>query len=238
MISFVVPAHNEERLLGATLQAIHHAAQATGEPYEVVVADDASTDQTAALARSHGATVVSVAHRQIAATRNAGARAAQGSLLVFVDADTRVSPPVVSAALAAVRQGAVGGGAGIRFDGVVPLYARLMLPLLTWSFRLTRTAAGCFIFCTREAFAAVGGFDEAYFGAEEVVLSKALRAQGRFVILALPVVTSGRKLRTYSARELFSAMFRLGLGGRKSVQRREGLELWYAERRPDPHNDA
>lgn len=238
MISFVVPAHNEEQLLGATLEAIHQAARPVGTPYEIVVADDASTDRTAPLAEAHGARVVHVAHRQIAATRNAGARAAQGSVLVFVDADTRVSPPVVSAALEAMRQGAVGGGAGIRFDGVVPLYARLMLPLLNWSFRLTRTAAGCFVFCTREAFAAVGGFDEAYFGAEEVVLSQALRAQGRFVILALPVITSGRKLRAYSARELFTTLLRLGLGGRKAVQKREGLELWYAERRPDPQRDA
>jgi len=234
MMSFVVPAHNEERLLGATLQAIHRAAKATGEPYEIVVADDASTDGTARLARAHGASVVSVAHRQIAATCNAAARAATGERLVFVDADTLVSPAVVAAALDAMRRGAAGGGAGIRFDGVVPLYARLLLPVLTWSFRLSRTAAGCFIFCTREAFTAVGGFDEAYFGAEEVILSQALRARGRFVVLAEPVITSGRKLRAYSARELFGAMARLALGGRKAVQRREGLDLWYAERRPDP----
>lgn len=238
MISFVVPAHNEESLLGGTLDAIHRAAQAAGEPYEIVVVDDASTDRTAQLAQDHGARVVSVACRKISATRNAGASAARGSLLMFVDADTQVNPQVVSAALGAVRRGTTGGGATIRFDGVVPLYARLLLPVLTLSFRLTRTAAGCFIFCTREAFAAVGGFDEAYYGAEEVVMSKALRSHGSFVILADPVVTSGRKLRAYSARELLTSMLRLALGGRKAVQRREGMELWYSERRPDPSRDA
>jgi glycosyltransferase involved in cell wall biosynthesis len=238
MISFVIPAHNEERLLGTTLDAIHSAARMVGEPYEIVVVDDASTDRTAQLAREHGAVVVSVAHRQISATRNAGARAAKGSLLVFVDADTRINPQVVSGVVGAVRQGAAGGGATIRFDGVLPLYARLLLPVLTLSFRLTGTAAGCFLFCTREAFAAVGGFDEAYYGAEEVVMSKALRSHGLFVILAVPVVTSGRKLRAHSARELFTAMLRLALGGRKAVAQREGLELWYSERRPDPHSDA
>ncbi|HVE48873.1 MAG TPA: glycosyltransferase [Casimicrobiaceae bacterium] len=238
MISFVVPAHNEERLLGATLDSIHGAAQTAGEPYEIVVADDASTDRTAQLAQEHGAIVVSVAYRQISATRNAGARAARGGMLMFVDADTRVNPRVVTEAVRAMRQGAMGGGAAIRFDGVVPLYARLLLPVLVFSFRLSRIAAGCFIFCTREAFATVGGFDETYYGAEEIVMSKALRSYGTFVILDVPVVTSGRKLRTYSATELFAATFRLALRGRKAVQQREGLEIWYSERRPDSHSDA
>src|SRR5258708_8702482 len=75
VISFVVPAYNEEKYLAATLAAIHEAARSAGEPYEVVVANDASTDATAAIAEAGGARVVSVEKRQIAATRNAGARA-------------------------------------------------------------------------------------------------------------------------------------------------------------------
>ena len=47
MISFVIPAHNEEACLVRTLQAIHDSARATGQPYEIVVANDASTDATA-----------------------------------------------------------------------------------------------------------------------------------------------------------------------------------------------
>ena len=61
MISFIVPAYNEERLLGATLDALHVAARALGERYELVVVDDASTDQTTLIAERHGALVVSVA---------------------------------------------------------------------------------------------------------------------------------------------------------------------------------
>src|SRR5262249_51904043 len=76
MLSFIVPAYNEQLLIGRTLGALHAAAGALREPYEVIVADDASTDETAAIAHAHGAQVVSVNHRQIAATRNAGARRA------------------------------------------------------------------------------------------------------------------------------------------------------------------
>jgi glycosyltransferase involved in cell wall biosynthesis len=64
MISFIVPAYNEERLLGATLDALHVAGRASGERYELVVVDDGSTDRTAIIAHRHGALLVSVAHRQ------------------------------------------------------------------------------------------------------------------------------------------------------------------------------
>jgi glycosyltransferase involved in cell wall biosynthesis len=233
-LSFIVPAYNEESGLGATLDAIRQAAAATGEPYEVIVVDDASTDQTSAVAASRGATIVRVAHRQIAAARNAGARAATGDLLFFVDADTTVSAEILRSAIAAIRDGAVGGGAPVAFDGPVPLYVRLLLRLLIVSFRMSRLAAGCFVFCTRKAFLTVGGFNEAYYCAEEVVLSRALGRLGRFVVLHESVTTSARKFRSFSTRELLTSMFRIAIQGPKGMQRREGLELWYGERRNDP----
>src|SRR5689334_19794265 len=111
MISFIVPAHNEEVCLAHTLPAIHESARVAGQPYEVIVVDDASTDATAEIARENNARVVSVKHRQIAATRNAGARAARGERLFFVDADTIINPQVVASALGRMDKGAVGGGA-------------------------------------------------------------------------------------------------------------------------------
>ena len=72
MISFIVPAHNEERYLGRTLHSIRAAAAALERPYEIIVVDDASTDGTAAVAESHGARLVQVHLRQISAVRNAG----------------------------------------------------------------------------------------------------------------------------------------------------------------------
>jgi cellulose synthase/poly-beta-1,6-N-acetylglucosamine synthase-like glycosyltransferase len=109
MISFIVPAHNEQSCLGGTLMAINKAARSIGQPYEVIVVDDASTDSTADIARQHKAIVLPVNHRQIAATRNSGRRAAQGERLFFVDADTTINSRVITSALRHMDKGAVTG---------------------------------------------------------------------------------------------------------------------------------
>jgi len=234
VISFVVPAHNEELLLGRTLAAIHAAARRSGRPYEIVVADDASTDRTAAVAAEHAARVVPIVRRQIAAARNAGARAATGDVLIFVDADTIVSPEVVAATLAALADGAVAGGASLRLDGRIPWYGRLMSAVVLTTMRVGRLAAGCYVFCTRPAFEAVGGFDERLFATEEIALSRALHRQGRMVILQEAVETSGRKLRTHSGWEILRLLFTMATPGRGAVRSRRHLDLWYGGRRIDP----
>ena len=234
MISFVVPAHNEQELIGATLRSLHASAPAASEPYEVVVVDDASTDDTAPIARALGARVVAGGRRHIAATRNAGARAAHGDLLIFIDADTLATPAAVRAAVRATRGGAVGGGCLFGFDGRLPLYARLLHPALMALARRLKIVGGCFLFCTRDAFRAVGGFSERQFAAEELYFARALQRRGRFVIPAARVVTSGRKLRTMSARDVLNLIGLFALGGAQAFRRREGLEVWYGSRRPDP----
>jgi glycosyltransferase involved in cell wall biosynthesis len=237
-VTFIVPAYNEERLLGPTLRAIRQVGNALAEPVEVIVVDDASVDRTAEIARSHGARVVSVCFRHIAATRNAGAKEAQGEWLVFVDADTIVTEALLRQAMAALRSGAVGGGCAVRFDGQIPRYGRVMAAIARPVFRMIGLASGCFVFCTRAAFQAAGGFDETLFAAEELALSRALRRQGRFVILRESVTTSGRKLRTHSAREVVSILLRLAVKGSSAARRRDALDIWYGPRRADPESDA
>ena len=231
MISLIVPAHNEERLIGDTLRVLRESAETLDEPWELIVVDDASTDRTAAIARTHGARVVSARGRQIAASRNAGARAARGELLIFVDADTHVPAPTLRAAVAALRGGAVGGGARLRAAHGSPFWLARMAEFVVSMMRLTRWAAGCFFFVRRDAFERVGGFDERYFATEEIVLSRALKRLGRMVIVSEAVVTSGRKGKLYGAWHHLRLAWRLLRGGRAALQRREGLELWYDGRR-------
>ncbi len=237
MISFIVPAHNEQAGLGRTLQAIHESARVVGQSYEIIVVDDASTDATAAVARQHHATVVPVNHRQIAATRNSGGRAARGERLFFVDADTAINPRAVAAALRCMDQGAVGGGAAVWFEGVVPLYGRLLALLMGIVAKLIGFTGGAFMFCTREAFQATGGFNERLYCSEEGALALALKREGRFVVLRERVLTSGRRFRVMSGLQLLANIARLAFSPIKAVTRRSSVEkIWYdSNRARDDH---
>lgn len=230
MISFIIPAHNEERWIGRTLCAIRTAMKAVGEPHEIIVVDDASTDATARVADEHGARVLRVTHRQIAATRNSGAREARGDLFFFVDADTLANAEAIRAALQAMRSGAIGGGCVFTFDGIMPLWARIVFPVGLALGRWLKLVGGCFVFCTRQAYEAVGGFCERYYAGEELVFLKALKRKGRLVVPTQTVVTSGRKLRVVSAWEVIAILFRLLLRGLESYQRREELDFLYGKR--------
>ena len=232
-VSVITPNYNHAKYLRRRVDSVLNQ---TFQDFELIVLDDASTDTTTTVAARCGARVLSVHYRQIAAARNAGAAQAQGDLLVFVDADTRVHGKVVSAAVHAMRAGAVGGGARARFDGSVPVYGRILAWLWLWIQRFGHLASGCFLFCTRHAFEAAGGFDQTLYAAEDVVLSRRLRRLGRFVILREVVVTSGRNLRSHSAFETLRILAGFALRGPGFFRTRH--RPWYGQRRDDPDHTA
>jgi glycosyltransferase involved in cell wall biosynthesis len=236
MISFVVPAHNEQACLGRTLSAIHDSARVVGQPYEIIVVDDASTDATAEIARQFSARVVSVNHRQIAATRNSGARAAKGERIFFVDADTIINPRAVAAALSAMDKGAVGGGGAALIDRgeVVPLYIRLIVLIAAFGPKLVGFTGGAFMFCTREAFQATGGFNERLYWSEEGAFALALKREGRFYVPWQPVFTSGRRFRKNSGGQLLIGAVRLLFSPVKFFTHRAHVEkIWYDSNRAE-----
>lgn len=199
-----------------------------------MVANDSSTDATAAVASRGGARVIQVDKRQIAGARNAGARAATGDPLVFVDADTHVDAALVKQALEALRSGAAGGGARVAFHQAVPAWVHAFMAVFTpLYFGLGRWAAGCFVFCTRAAYEAAGGFDEGTFAGEEIHFSRALKRVGRFVIVREYVRTSPRKVENRGFWEMmrinFHVVRKAGLEGR--IRRREDAGFWYEDRR-------
>lgn len=229
-LSFIIPAHNEEAQLPRTLAALRDAVRVLTVPYEVIVVDDDSTDRTAAIAAEYGAMVIPVKLRQIAAVRNAGAVAARGHHLIFLDADTMLPGATLLAACRALEHETVAGGAYVDFDEDVGAAGRFMLGLWNATSRLHRWAAGCFLFTRRDVFEAAGGFDERFYAAEEIMLSMRLQREGPFTILPTPVITSARKLRSHPLTIHFAIMLRTILTGGRAIQRREGLDLWYGQR--------
>ncbi|TVP82262.1 MAG: glycosyltransferase [Puniceicoccaceae bacterium] len=208
--SIIIPAYNEAEELPETLAAIRHAMAGVQAPGECIVVDNNSSDDTRAVALQHGADkVVHEPINQIARARNAGAAQSAGRHLIFIDADTRIPPELLPEALRQLDTGqSVGGGSVIKFEGEVSLIGRLGIGLWERISRLTRTAAGSFLYCQRDAFEAIGGFDQSLYASEEVRFSRQLKKWGKsrglsFQILdQAPAMTSARKLKWYSGPQI------------------------------------
>ena len=231
MLSFVVPAHNEELELPETLRAIRRSATGAGQPFEIIVVDDSSADETAAVAENSGARVVSIRRRHIAAARNAGAHASSGEILFFVDADTQISAAHVVEAIEALRNGASGGSSQLRFDRAVPFLAHVCFKMFCVMYFAANLGAGAFLFTSRKFFFAAGGFDEQFFAAEETYLSMALKKFGPFRILRTPVITSARKVRMHRPSHVLRQSLAIILGGPNALRSRKKLDLWYDGKR-------
>lgn len=203
--SVVIPAYNEAAWLPKTLAALKKAMAHTTLSGEIIVTDNNSTDDTAALARDAGAKVVFEPHNQISRARNTGARQAKGRYLLFVDADTLITPQLLCAALENLQFGkCCGGGAVVQLDGNMHRTARAALGVWTWLSTRLRLAAGCFIYCLRSDFKQVGGFSESVYASEEIWFSRHLHRLGKTrnqpfcIITEYPVQSSSRKLAWFS----------------------------------------
>jgi len=179
--SIIIPAYNEEQYLPRLLDSIEVArSNYSGGPaaIEVIVADNDSNDRTAEVAAAHGARVVTVKKRRIAAARNGGGHAARGEIVCFIDGDSAVHPQTFDAIDRAIKSGRyVAGATGLTLErkslGLLITYC-LAAPLAL----ITRMDSGV-VFCSREDFEAVGGYDESRLYAEDVVFLMALRRLGR-----------------------------------------------------------
>jgi glycosyltransferase involved in cell wall biosynthesis len=234
--SIIIPAFNEAAELPATLGAIRSAMEAQSLSGECIVVDNNSTDATTEIATHAGADrVVFEPINQIARARNAGVEVSRGRHLIFVDADTRISAALLSEALRLLESGTcVAGGSVIEFDGNVSVGPIGRTGIAIWKqiSKLTRTAAGSFLFCRRDAFEAVGGFDQKLYASEEVRLSRLLRKWGRErglsfeIISSAPAHTSARKLQWYSGPKMLGWIFFMMLVP-IAVRSRKLCGFWY-----------
>ena len=179
--SVIIPAYNEEQYLPRLLDSIDVARSnysGGAAAVEVIVANNDSTDRTAEIAEARGARVVKVAKRRIAAARNGGGHAARGEIVCFIDGDSAVHPKTFDAIQRAMESGRyVGGSTGLTLErkspGLIVTYC-LAAPIAL----LMRMDSGV-VFCRREDFEAVGGYDETRLYAEDLLFLMALRRLGK-----------------------------------------------------------
>ena len=228
--TIVVPAHNEENYLADTLATIQNTFDVLDFPGRVIVVNDDSSDSTRDVACRHGAEVVDVSLRNIGAVRNAGSKVCQTPWLFFLDADTLLPANTLAAALDLLAKGAAGGGAQVAIPSdtqiSIPKWIVFYAIKIGWQ-TIGGWAAGCFMFCRRDVFEAFGGFDEEFFAIEEWFFSREVAKRGYFALVREPVVTSPRKLTSYSTFELLRFVTLPIMRPGRLFKSRLGLEILY-----------
>jgi predicted glycoside hydrolase/deacetylase ChbG (UPF0249 family) len=237
--SVVIPAYNEARYLPRLLDSIDVARAAYGaspSAIEVIVADNASTDRTAAIAAERGCRVAHQPKRVISAVRNAGAAVARGQVLAFIDADSELHPNTFDAIDQALHDDVIGGATGVTMDrwssGIV-----LIFTIQELAGRLTGWDTGV-VFCRRADFETVGGYDENVLYSEDFAFYGTLRRlartrRQRFVRLhGVRAVTSARKFEQFG--NLKWPLANLAVLGLSAIHARRARALieryWYRAR--------
>ena len=171
-LTIIVPAFNEEAYLASTLDSAQasaaHLRARSDVAIDTIVVDNKSNDETAAVARSKGATVVYEPVQGIAQARNTGARHAEGDVLVFVDADVFMPHTLLDAVHAAMSDPTcVGGAVDVEYR---PRRMSVRVYLRAWRLlgNLLGMAQGATQFCRRSVFEQVGGYDERAWIGEDV----------------------------------------------------------------------
>jgi glycosyltransferase involved in cell wall biosynthesis len=174
LVSVILPNYNHASSLPLSVSAVR--AQ-TYEPIEVILVDDGSTDESVAVARSLGVTVLSTQHNSgPAAARNLGAAHARGTILMFVDSDVAIAPDAVESAVAMLHR-EPNAGAVCGMLEPTPLVRDSLVQefrcLQAHYWRTSSEGVVSFLFTAicamrTDVFASVGPFDERLRQTEEV----------------------------------------------------------------------
>ena len=189
VISVIIPAYNARESLGACLDALERQTLPR-EKYEIIVVDDGSTDGTREAATGRDVVLIPQAHQGAAAARNAGARRAQGEIVLFTDADCVPEPNWVEAISAPFADKDVVGVSGRIQTHQRSLVARFIQ--VEYDYRYEKIARHAYIdFISTatgayrtEIFLESGGFRENLRGAEDAELSFRLASAGYKMVFA------------------------------------------------------
>jgi glycosyltransferase involved in cell wall biosynthesis len=195
MISVIIPAHNEEGYLEATLDALQRQNYGW---FEIIIVANGCSDRTAQIARGRCQRLIVLSQKNLGIARNLGARMARGEVLVFLDADTILEPMALRRIAEDFTKEHAAGTVRGQPDGQRLAY-RLIYALKNfihrWSFHPGSSGV---ILCWKEHFVRSGGFDEGLEVRENSELMKRLKRFGKYKYI--PDITATTSMRRYEQR--------------------------------------
>ncbi|MCF6286793.1 MAG: glycosyltransferase [Candidatus Hydrogenedentes bacterium] len=233
--SVIVPAFNEEAYLPRSLGAIRRAEATLGEPVEIIVGDNMSTDGTVRVAEEFDARVVQVEKKCISSVRNQAAATATGKFLVFTDADNEISENMFVELEKLLESGEYIGGGVINAR-----YERRSLGLNLIQFIILSNLRICGVsmfmfYAPADVFQELGGFNEELLANEDMEFAMRLKRLGKtrglkFCNLkSANIVLSARKFDEYGDWAILRhpIMFVKAFMNNPEVT----YEIWYRPRR-------
>lgn len=186
-ISVIIPTLNESASLANTIARI-----SGNSPYEILVSDGGSSDDTLKIARQAGARVI-LSQRGRAKQMNAAADEAVGDVLLFLHADTTLDPAGYRQMCGALRQAELIGGAfSLQLESDKP-FLRIVSRLATWRSKYLNLVYGDqAIFVRKDIFHEAGGFPNLPI-CEDLSFFRLLTKTGKTVILDERAYTSPRR---------------------------------------------
>lgn len=213
-LSFVIPAYNEEKYIGPCLESI--LQEIKNRPYviEIIVVNNASTDKTKEIAQSFpGVKVVDEPRKGLTRARQRGLVEAQGELLAYVDADTRMSPDwfsIMEKTFASNENIVSVSGPYKYYDGtkiqrsVMELLWKISAPM-TYFFVGYMILGGNFVI-KKSALMAMGGFDTGIeFYGEDMDIARRVSQFGKSVFRMNFFIYSS--IRRFADQGLFKISF-------------------------------
>lgn len=229
LFSVIIPAYNEEQYIKKAISSAKKTLDELEYTYEIIVANNNSTDKTVDIAKKVGCRVINQKVQSISRTRNAGAKKANGELLIFLDADSRVTKKLVTVAIKEIEnRKAI--SAITSFDQY-PTWQSYGVWFYNFFSILFGLGVGQFIMIKKKDFNKVGGFNEEYFAFEEIAFFRNVRkvfGKSSVKILTTPIISSSRKFekgKSNTPKFLFQLI--LACLGFDIGKRKDKLDFWY-----------
>jgi len=234
-ISILIPAHNSEKIISTTIGEINSVFKKLNIIYEIIVCDNASTDNTSGVATKAGAKVVYEKKRGISFSRNKAASIASGEIFFFIDEDTIISKKLILQTLKAFEDPKIKLVSTISKLNSYPNFASFGIWLYNLASLIFAYGAGHYICVKKNAFKKMNGFNRHLYSFEDIdFTNKVKKMFGRkaMVILKTPVLTSSRKFASGHSSSLFMLQLLGFILNKKIGKNRSKLKFWYGE--PEP----